>query len=201
MHEDHEPTPESRNTEHTRESVFNRLERPVADLNLDDNYDSEYEHLASSRGSADLCPRLNAQWAQHEQQVENRPPIQATPEDEHLTQMQAQIDQLLVERSIPDPIREVLSERQSPFPVSISTTIPPGNFKMPTIPLYDGKMNPVAHVQTYRTWMTIAKANASTLCNALPLPLSGPAQDCSGDYAQGRSPALNIFRNSSLPSS
>ena len=36
---------------------------------------------------------------------------------------------------------------------------------MPNIPLYDGKMDLVAHVQTYRTWMNIAKADAATLCN------------------------------------
>ena len=55
-------------------------------------------------------------------------------------------------------------------------TIPPRNFKMLTIPLYDGKINPVAHVQTYWTWMNIAKADATTLCNAFPLTLPGPAQ-------------------------
>ena len=89
--------------------------------------------------------------------------------------MQAQIDQLLAKMSIPDPVREVLSETQSPFPTSISSTIPPKNFKMPTILLYDGKIDPVVHVQIYRTWMNIAKADASTLCNAFPLTLSGPA--------------------------
>ena len=81
-----------------------------------------------------------------EQQAENRPFVCATPEEQRLTQMQAQIDRLLAERSIPDPVREVLSETQSPFPVSISTTIPPRNFKMPTIPLYNGKTDPVAYL-------------------------------------------------------
>ena len=89
--------------------------------------------------------------------------------------MQAQIDRLLAKRSIPDLIWEVLSKTQSPFQVSIYATIPPRNFKMPTIPLYDGKTDPVAHVQTYTTWMTIAKADATTLCNAFSLTFSGPA--------------------------
>ena len=60
--------------------------------------------------------------------------------------MQAQIDLLLAERSIPDHVREVLSETQSLFLTSISLTIPWENFKMPTIPLYDGKTDPVAQV-------------------------------------------------------
>ena len=47
---------------------------------------------------------------------------------------------------------------------------------MPTIPQYNGKMDSVAHVQTYRTWMSIAKADAPTLCNTFPLTLSGLAQ-------------------------
>ena len=47
---------------------------------------------------------------------------------------------------------------------------------MPAIPLYDEKTDSVAHVQTYRTWMNIAKADALTLCNAFTLTLSGLAQ-------------------------
>ena len=47
---------------------------------------------------------------------------------------------------------------------------------MPTIPLYDGKMDPVAYIETYRIWMTIVKADVMTLCNAFPLSISGPAQ-------------------------
>ena len=54
-------------------------------------------------------------------------------------------------------------------------TLPPRNFKMLTIPLYDGKMDPVIHVQTYKTWMNIAKVDASTLCNAFSLTLSRSA--------------------------
>ena len=67
-----------------------------------------------------------------------------------MSQMQVQIDRLLVERSIPDPVWKVLSETQSPFLARISTTIPPKNFKMPAIPLYNGKTDPIAHVQTYK---------------------------------------------------
>ena len=55
-------------------------------------------------------------------------------------------------------------------------TIPLKNFKIPVIPLYNGKTDPVAHVQTYRTWMNIAKTDVPILCNAFPLTLSGLAQ-------------------------
>ena len=165
----------SREIEHTQDSVFNRPERAIADSNLDDEYNSDHERLAGSRESPDLRLQLEARRAQREQQAKSRPPIRATPEEERLSQMQAQIDRLLAERSIPDPVWEVLSKTQSPFPASISSTIPPKNFKMLTIPLYDGKIDPGAHVQTYRTWMNIAKADAATLCNVFPLTLSGPA--------------------------
>ena len=43
-HGSHEPTLESHQIEYTRDSVFNKLERPTADPNLDDDYDSEFEH-------------------------------------------------------------------------------------------------------------------------------------------------------------
>ena len=94
------------------------------------------------------------------------PHVQPILEEERLTQIQAQIDRLLAERSILDLVREVLLKTQSLFPINMSTTIP----------LYDRKMDPVAHVQTYRTWMAIAKTDATTLCNVFPLTLSRPTQ-------------------------
>ena len=57
----------------------------------------------------------------------------------------------------------------------MSIIIPLKNFKRPTILLYDGKKDPVAHIQTNRTWMNIEKADAPILCNAFPLTLSRPA--------------------------
>ena len=150
-HEDRGDAPDSRASEHTRNSVFSRLERVKVDPNLDDGYDSENERSAGSRESTDLRARLNVRRARPEQQAESRPPVRATPEEEHLSQMQAQIDRLLAEWSVLDPFREVLSETQSPFPKNISSIIPPRNFKMPAIPQYNGKTNHVAHIQTYRT--------------------------------------------------
>ena len=122
-----ETTPESHGTKKTRDSVFNRLERTMADPNLDDEYDSEYEHPAGSRERADQCARLDAQKARHEQLVENKPHVRAMPKEKCLSQIQVLVDRLLAERSIP--------ETQSLFPTSISTTIPPKNFKISTIPL------------------------------------------------------------------
>ena len=113
------------------------------------------------------------------------PPVRATLDEERLSQMQAKIDWLLAERNIPNPVREVLSETQFPFLARISSTIPPKNFKMSTILLHDRKTDPVAHLQTYRTWMNIAKANAATLCNTFPITLSGPAQAWFGRLPAG----------------
>ena len=58
-----ETTSKSHGIEHTRDSVFNRLERTVADPNLDDEYDFEYERSAGSRESIDLHARLDTQRA------------------------------------------------------------------------------------------------------------------------------------------
>ena len=88
----------------------------MADPNLDDEYDSEYERSTGSKESANLRAWLDAQRVQREQHAENKPPVRATPEEESQSQMQAQIDRLLAELRIPDPVREVLSETQSPFP-------------------------------------------------------------------------------------
>ena len=72
-HKNRETTLESHETEHTRDSVINRLERIVDDPNLDDKYDSEYERSTGSRESADLRARLDARRAWCQQQAENRP--------------------------------------------------------------------------------------------------------------------------------
>ena len=53
--EDREPTPESHQIERTRDLVFNRLEWPTADPNMDNDYDFEFDYSISSRGNADLC--------------------------------------------------------------------------------------------------------------------------------------------------
>ena len=65
--EDRELTPESRQTECTWDSVFNRIELPAIDPNMDDDYDSEFDHSASSRGSADLRALLDGRRAEREQ--------------------------------------------------------------------------------------------------------------------------------------
>ena len=77
---------------------------------MDYDYESKFECSTSSMGSANLCAQLNSRRAQQEQQAERRPLVRVTPEEKSLTQMQAQIDRLLVERSIPDPVQEVLLE-------------------------------------------------------------------------------------------
>ena len=60
LRENREPTLESHKTEHTRDSIFNRLERPAAYPNLDNDYDSEYESSTGSRENTDLCAQLDA---------------------------------------------------------------------------------------------------------------------------------------------
>ena len=109
-HESRGNAPELHAPEHTRDSVFNRLKQTRPDPNLDDGYDSEYERLVGSKKRIDLRTWLNARRAQHEQQAESRPPVRATPEEESLSQMQAQIDLLLAKRNVPNLVREVLSE-------------------------------------------------------------------------------------------
>ena len=57
----------ARTPEHTRDSIFDRLERIRVDLNLDNEYNTEDERSAASRGSSDLRARLNARRARPEQ--------------------------------------------------------------------------------------------------------------------------------------
>ena len=77
--------------------------------------------------------------------------------------------------------------------------IPLKNFKMLTIPLYDGKTDLVGHMRTYRTWMNIAKVDTSTMCNAFPVTMSRLAQAWFGRLRAGQFPTSSNLRNSSLP--
>ena len=72
-------------SEHTRNSVFSRLERVRVNPNLDDGHDIENERSAGSRESVDLVVRLNARRARPEQQAKSRPPVCSTPEEEPVT--------------------------------------------------------------------------------------------------------------------
>ena len=51
IHENRETAIESHQTEHTRDSVFNRLERTIVDSNLDEEYDLDYKGSAGSKGA------------------------------------------------------------------------------------------------------------------------------------------------------
>ena len=64
MHKNRETAIESHRTEHTRDSIFNRLERTIVDPNLDEEYDSDYKGSTGSGESPDLQSRLNARRAQ-----------------------------------------------------------------------------------------------------------------------------------------
>ena len=44
---------------------------------------------------------------------------------------------------------------------------------MPQIKAYDGKTDPLDHIETYRTWMNVRRASASLKCQAFPLTLTG----------------------------
>ena len=74
-HKNRGNAPELHEPEHTRDSVFNRLEQTRTNPNLYVGYDSEYERSASSRESANLRAQLNTRRARPEQQAESIPPI------------------------------------------------------------------------------------------------------------------------------
>ena len=64
-------------------------------------------------------------------------------------------------------------ETYSPFSAEILARPCNGNFKLPTIPPYDGKTDPNFHVQHYETWMTMQGQADATLCQAFSLTLTG----------------------------
>ena len=102
------------------------------------------------------------------------PPRFQAQKDPHIEEMQRLINLIMSQRTTTEAVRSILSDTQSLFLLEIVQSLPLAQFKMPTIPPYDGKIDPALHVQNYKAWMTMAKVNHAILCDASPLVLIGP---------------------------
>ena len=63
-----------------------------------------------------------------------------------------------------------------PFSDEIMAAPFPSDFKMPNIATYDGRGDPINHVDGFKTWMNFVGVSELARCRAFPLTLSGPAQ-------------------------
>ena len=96
--------------------------------------------------------------------------------DKVVRQAVKRINDLCDERGLPRQGLSVTNDADPPFTREILAEEFPEDFKMPQIKAYDGKTDPLDHIETYRTWMNIRRASASLKCQAFPLTLTGAAR-------------------------
>ena len=96
--------------------------------------------------------------------------------DEVVRRAVNRINDLCDERGLPRQGLNVTDDASPPFTEEILNEEFPEDFKMPQIKAYDGKTDPLDHIETYRTWMNVRRASASLKCQAFPLTLTGAAR-------------------------
>ncbi len=65
---------------------------------------------------------------------------------------------------------------RSPFSQQIEDEPVPSRFKMPQVEPYNGRTDPLDHLESYRALMALQGASEAMLCKAFPATLRGPAR-------------------------
>ena len=72
-------------------------------------------------------------------------------------------------------IRGMMEDVASPFTTEILAEDFAHDFRLPTTSTYDGKTDPLPHIQHYQMWMKVGRHSPAIMCQAFCLTLSGPA--------------------------
>ena len=91
-----------------------------------------------------------------------------------------------------------IEESYSPFAAQVLAQPCVGNFKLPSIPPYDGRTDPHYHVQHYETWMTMQGQTDATLCQAFSLTLTGSGFEWFQSLRPGSIPSFRALREAFL---
>ena len=72
-------------------------------------------------------------------------------------------------------VRNMMENVASPFTANILAEDFARDFLLPRILPYDGKTDPLCHIQQYQMWMRVGRQSPAIMCQAFCLTLSGPA--------------------------
>ncbi|KAL2481041.1 Uncharacterized protein Adt_34007 [Abeliophyllum distichum] len=120
-------------------------------------------------------PRMEKQWKQQETQE----PLEGGAPPQYGDDHQAQRPSLPVVTESSKQTRsfEVDDDEENlPFSVGIRNASIPHKFRVPKITPYTGKGDPLDHVNTYKTEMSLRGATPALKCRAFHLTLSGGAK-------------------------
>ena len=92
-------------------------------------------------------------------------------------QLLQRIERLERERNRSDDLQDMMQDAEPPLSAEILAEEFPEDFKMPTLKQFDGEGNPVSHLTSFQTWMSIRRASSSIKCQAFLLTLTDTAYD------------------------
>ena len=71
---------------------------------------------------------------------------------------------------------DLVNRTDSPFTTSVNSFPLPHKFRMPYIDSYDGVMDPLDHLETFKTLMHLQGVADEIICRAFPTTLKGAAR-------------------------
>jgi len=77
---------------------------------------------------------------------------------------------------VSNDLDELVHRTDSPFTASVTSFPLPVKFRMPQIEAYDGSMDPLDHLKSFKTLMHLQGVPDEIICQAVPTTLKGPAR-------------------------
>lgn len=74
-------------------------------------------------------------------------------------------------------LETLIEQVDPPFSDEIMREVLPPKFKVPNIKSYDGKSDPVEHLDSYKSWMELHGVPDAIRCRAFSFSLVGPTKD------------------------
>ena len=83
-----------------------------------------------------------------------------------LNDFRNEVQNLVVVQNMTQEVRGMMELTASPFTTNILAEEFPADFCMPDLPRYEGKTDPLHHIQQYRMWMSVKRSSPAILCQA-----------------------------------
>ncbi|XP_058220272.1 uncharacterized protein LOC131330637 [Rhododendron vialii] len=82
-------------------------------------------------------------------------------------------------------VEELVQNTDSPFTPKVMGLPLPMKFKMPQLEMFNGSMDPLDHLETYKSLMRLQAVPDEVMCRAFPVTLKGSARACFNKLPSG----------------
>ena len=147
--------------------------------------EAEAESSQARGNGPQLAPAEEENEAIHEKRVENEEPYHAPPRAEEQTweqrfkNLQQELSRVkeAVKGRAPDTMDTLVQQTESPFTAEVLRYTLLAKFRMPQVEAFDGIMDPVDNLNTYKNQMELHGYQDPVRCRAFATTLKGPAMD------------------------